>query len=180
MALIDTGFSETVEGIGEAAEGLSEVFVPNATRAMELAAEIHQATLATAAAEFEFSGTGWFDRVINGLNRLPRPMLALGTLGLFIHAMADPQGFAARMVGLQEVPEPLWWLLGAIVSFYFGARELHYTRNTRGRGPASGTGHTPRQRRRLRDRLGGIFRRRQRAAPETGPENPALSEWRGN
>jgi hypothetical protein len=26
------------------------------------------------------------------------------------------------------VPEPLWWLLGAIVSFYFGARELHYQR----------------------------------------------------
>lgn len=26
------------------------------------------------------------------------------------------------------MPEPLWWLLGAIVSFYFGARELHYRR----------------------------------------------------
>jgi hypothetical protein len=26
------------------------------------------------------------------------------------------------MVGLALVPEPLWWLLGAIVSFYFGAR----------------------------------------------------------
>jgi hypothetical protein len=32
------------------------------------------------------------------------------------------------MVGLAEVPEPLWWLLGAIVGFYFGARELHYRR----------------------------------------------------
>jgi Holin of 3TMs, for gene-transfer release len=26
------------------------------------------------------------------------------------------------------VPEPLWWLLGAIVGFYFGAREAHYFR----------------------------------------------------
>jgi len=26
------------------------------------------------------------------------------------------------MAGLATVPEPLWWLLGAIVSFYFGAR----------------------------------------------------------
>ena len=26
------------------------------------------------------------------------------------------------MAGLALVPEPLWWLLGAIVSFYFGAR----------------------------------------------------------
>jgi hypothetical protein len=28
----------------------------------------------------------------------------------------------ARMEGLALVPEPLWWLMGAIVSFYFGAR----------------------------------------------------------
>jgi hypothetical protein len=54
--------------------------------------------------------------------------MALGTIGLFVFAMADPEGFAARMVGLAEVPEPLWWLLGAIVGFYFGARELHYRR----------------------------------------------------
>jgi hypothetical protein len=32
------------------------------------------------------------------------------------------------MQGLGFVPEPLWWLLGAIVSFYFGARELHHLR----------------------------------------------------
>ena len=124
MGLIDRalGGGETVGRVGEAAEGLTEVFVPNATRAMELAADIHQATLATAAAEFQFSGDNWFDRMINGINRLPRPFLALGTLGLFIYAMRDPVGFAERMVGLQEVPEPLWWLLGVIVSFYFGAR----------------------------------------------------------
>ena len=32
------------------------------------------------------------------------------------------------MVGLEQVPEPLWWLLGAVVSFYFGAREAYYFR----------------------------------------------------
>ncbi|MFT4743258.1 MAG: hypothetical protein ACI91Z_001233, partial [Yoonia sp.] len=65
---------------------------------------------------------GWFDRFIDGLNRLPRPMLALGTIGLFVAAMTDPVWFAERMVGVTAVPEPLWWLMGAIVSFYFGAR----------------------------------------------------------
>ena len=45
--------------------------------------------------------------------------------------MIDPEAFAKRMVGLNAVPEPLWWLLGAIVAFYFGARETHYFR-TRG------------------------------------------------
>jgi hypothetical protein len=60
--------------------------------------------------------------VIDGLNRLPRPALALGTLGLFVSAMVDPVWFASRMQGVALVPEPLWWLMGAIVSFYFGAR----------------------------------------------------------
>ena len=48
--------------------------------------------------------------------------MAFGMLGLFIAAMVDPIWFADRMAGLSLVPEPLWWLLGAIVSIYFGAR----------------------------------------------------------
>lgn len=72
-----------------------------------------------------------YDRIIDGLNRLPRPLLALGTLGLFVHAMMDPEAFARRMTGLAAVPEPLWWLLGAVVSFHFGAREAHYLRSGR-------------------------------------------------
>ncbi|WP_425537333.1 holin family protein [Phaeobacter gallaeciensis] len=59
---------------------------------------------------------------MDGINRLPRPLLALGTVGLMVSAMANPSWFAARMQGLAAVPEPLWWLLGVIVSFYFGAR----------------------------------------------------------
>jgi hypothetical protein len=79
--------------------------------------------------EYHLPSLGWFDRVVNGLNRLPRPFLAFGTIGLFVYAMVDPPGFAARMVGLNAVPEPLWWLLGAVVAFYFGARETFYFRN---------------------------------------------------
>ena len=36
--------------------------------------------------------------------------------------MIEPLWFAERMQGIALVPEPLWWLLGVIVSFYFGAR----------------------------------------------------------
>lgn len=117
-----------VTSLGDAAKGLSEVFVPNATdgRALEHAA--HRAALDQLSAEFAREAVGRFDRFVDGLNRLPRPMLALGTLGLFSYSMVAPTGFAVRMDGLSYVPEPLWWLLGAIVSFYFGARELHYRR----------------------------------------------------
>lgn len=119
----------TVAAIGEAAKGVAEVFTPSATRRMELSAEAQMAALRQLGEEYQHPALSWFDRLVNGLNRLPRPFLAFGTLGLFVYAMVDPVGFAARMVGLNAVPEPLWWLLGAIVAFYFGARETWYFRN---------------------------------------------------
>jgi len=122
------GMGSAAKQIGEAVGGVAEVFVGN--RAEREAAIETRLAGAVSQFEGEFASAGalWFDRFVNGLNRLPRPMLALGTLGLFVYAMAEPAGFSTRMQGLGLVPEPLWWLLGAIVSFYFGARELHHQR----------------------------------------------------
>lgn len=114
--------------VGQAVTSVAEVFVPNATKKMEAAQDAYIAALDEHGAEFRYIRPGLFDRFVNGLNRLPRPMLAFGIIGLFIYAMLDPVAFAQRMVGLNSVPEPLWWLLGAIVGFYFGAREAHYFR----------------------------------------------------
>lgn len=123
------GTPAAVQTLGTAVSTVAEVFTPNATKKMEADAKSYQAALDEHGAEFQYSRPGVFDRIVNGLNRLPRPMLALGTLALFVYAMVDPVHFAQRMVGLNYVPEPLWWLLGAIVSFYFGAREAYYLRN---------------------------------------------------
>lgn len=99
-----------------------EVFRPNAEAEAVREAAKSAAALAQFAAEFSQPRRGFFDRCIDGLNRLPRPFLALGTLGLFVAALVDPVWFAQRMQGIALVPEPMWWLMGAIVSFYFGAR----------------------------------------------------------
>jgi len=100
----------------------AEVFVENAEAGAQRAQTARGQAMAQYGAEFNLPRQGWFDRFMDGLNRLPRPALALGTLGLFVSAMVDPLWFAARMQGIALVPEPLWWLLGVIVSFYFGAR----------------------------------------------------------
>lgn len=118
-----------VAALGSAVKGVAEVFTPSATRRMELSAQAQMSALDQLGAEYQNPGAGFFDRLVNGLNRLPRPFLAFGTLGLFTYAMVDPVGFTHRMSGLHAVPEPLWWLLGAIVAFYFGARETHYFRD---------------------------------------------------
>jgi len=122
------GLGTSAEKIGGVIERVAEVFVSNKTKADTHAYQRQSASLDQYAREFKNKSNSKFDRFINGLNRLPRPILALGTVGLFSFAMVDPVSFSDRMIGLERVPDPLWWLLGAIVSFYFGARELHYVR----------------------------------------------------
>ena len=151
------GAPAATTAIGQAATSVAEVFTPNATKKMQAAHDAYIAALGEYGAEYQYVRDGRFDRFVNGLNRLPRPMLALGTLGLFVYAMIDPDSFSRRMIGLNHVPDPLWWLLAAIVGFYFGAREAHYFRTGR---PVMVAPSDP-------------------AAPGAGGgENPALEAWR--
>lgn len=99
-----------------------EVFRENAENAGERAATVQTEVLRQFAAEFSKSRQSAFDVFIDGLNRLPRPLMALGTLALIGASMYVQIWFSGRMQGLILVPEPMWWLMGAIVSFYFGAR----------------------------------------------------------
>ncbi|MCC5968456.1 MAG: holin family protein [Pararhodobacter sp.] len=155
-----------VSALGQSVSGVAEVFRPNATRALELGHDAWMAAHSSHTAEFAHARAGRFDAFVNGLNRLPRPLLALGTLALFIYAMAEPEGFGLRMRGLAEVPDPLWWLLGAVVAFYFGAREAHHLRVTRPVLPAAnGQPSSP---------PASI-----QPSDDTNPSgNPALAAWR--
>lgn len=159
MALFVRGGAER---LGRTGATLVDALRPNATRQLQLGHDAFAATQAAYAAEFGHAPQGWFDRLINGLNRLPRPVLALATPGLFGYAMVDPAGFSLRMQGLAQVPEPLWWLMGAVVAFYFGARETHYLREHR---PLTSPAANPSP-----------------AEPPTAPAaargNPALADWR--
>ena len=157
MGLISNWISgaSAVSALGNAVRGVAEVFTPNASRSQELGAAAQQAALSQLGAEYASAGPGWFDRMVNGLNRLPRPMLAFGTLGLFVYAMVEPEAFARRMIGLNYVPEPLWWLLGAVVGFYFGAREAFHFRTNPTRVVAG-----------------------ELAPAALPPTNAALNEWR--
>ncbi|PZQ46709.1 MAG: hypothetical protein DI556_19635 [Rhodovulum sulfidophilum] len=168
--------------VAGAARDLAGVLVGDRAAREAAEAELGQAALAQFGAEFRRAPAGRFDRFMDGLNRLPRPLLVGGTLGLFAHAMVAPESFARRMESLALVPEPLWWLLGAIVSFYFGARELHYARG-RSRPAAAATEEPARPGQPF---LGALLARAKPApTPPTPAEraadpnfNAALEEWR--
>ena len=122
MGLIEQVFSLVFGGGRNAVVETVEVFRENAEAGARRDSDARHQSLVQFAAEFNIPERSGFDRVMDGVNRLPRPALALGTFSLFVAAMTDPVWFAARMQGLALVPEPLWWLLGVVVSFYFGAR----------------------------------------------------------
>jgi hypothetical protein len=165
----------------------AEIFRVNADAADRRAARARSAALDQLAAEFDRPRRGRFDRVIDGLNRIPRPAMAFGTLALFVAAMTDPVWFAERMQGIQLVPEPLWWLLAAIVSFYFGARHQAKGQEFQ-RSLAATMARTPQVMDNIAALRGmapgapGLAGTHRDAALElasTAPDdNPALNDWR--
>ena len=132
MGLINSLLGGGIAGVGEAVATVGRVFVGDRGAREAAHHDETMATLGQYAAEFRRVGNRtWWDALVDGLNRLPRPLLALGTVGLFAYAMGDPVGFAIRMEGLNLVPDELWYLLGAVVGFFFGARELSHGRKVR-------------------------------------------------
>lgn len=113
----------SLRNLGETAADLAEALVegePGATAPMPAP------KLDTA------QGRKGYDRAIDAMNRLPRPATALGTLALVGFALVDPAGFEARMQALAAMPDQLWWIVGGVLTFTFGAREAFYMRATRG------------------------------------------------
>ena len=86
-------------------------------------ADANAATHTQFAAEFGHT-KNWFDSMVDGLNRLPRPVFAFGTIYLFVLCWIDPVAFAKGAVNLELMPQEAWWILGTIVVFFFGGR-LH-------------------------------------------------------
>lgn len=76
--------------------------------------------------EFSYSAANRtaLDAFVDGLNRLPRPIFALGTIALFVWCAIDPPAFAVAMTSMALIPEPLWSVLFLIIGFFFVNRTL--------------------------------------------------------
>lgn len=66
----------------------------------------------------------WWDSLVDGLNRLPRPIMTFGVIWLFYSCMTDPAAFAVSMEALGLMPTSGWALLMTIVGFWFGGKFL--------------------------------------------------------
>lgn len=170
MSLFSTVWATFFGGERNVVRETVEVFRENAEGTSIRAHDLQSTALQQFAAEFASPSKGGFDRFMDGVNRLPRPLLALGALGLMAAAMVDPLWFAARMQGIALVPEPLWWLLGIIVSFYFGARSQAKAQDFQ-EGLARSLARVPQVVQNI-ESLNGAGQPNEKAS-----ENPALDSW---
>ena len=124
------GWLSIITGLFRPARELVEVFKPNAENEAErghaerLALSAQDlASLEQFAAEFQPRPNGtWWDSFIDGLNRVPRPLITLGVLAFFVLAPLDPLRFAQIARAYELMPDGFWALLSIIVAFYFGGR----------------------------------------------------------
>ena len=119
-----------IAGLVRPARELVEVFKPNAENEAErghaerLALSAQDlASLQQFAAEFHprSKRTRW-DSFVDGLNRLPRPLITLSVGAFFVLAPLDPLRFAQVARAYELMPDGFWALLSIIVAFYFGGR----------------------------------------------------------
>lgn len=64
----------------------------------------------------------WWDSFVDGLNRLPRPLLVGAILSFFVLAPLNPTKFLEIAEAYKLMPPGYWALLSIIIGFYFGGR----------------------------------------------------------
>lgn len=100
-----------------------EVFRPDAEASASRAFDLDSATLAQLSSEFhQRQNRTWFDALVDGLNRLPRPVMVITVFGLLIWTAIDPIRMAEVFTAWAIIPVGLWTIIGVIVSFFFGGR----------------------------------------------------------
>ena len=87
------------------------------------------ATIGQFAAEFQVENRTMFDSLIDGLNRLPRPAIVTMVIAYFNLSWVDSIQFQIINKGLDTIPNDMWVIAIAIISFYSVAREITKSRD---------------------------------------------------
>lgn len=119
-----------IPSIFKGGKEVAEVFVENKEKKGERGhlerlgdMDLTRSTMEQFAAEFHkrSNRTRW-DSFVDGLNRLPRPLLTIVVIGFFVLAPVDPERFLLIAKAYELMPAGYWALLSVIIGFYFGGR----------------------------------------------------------
>ncbi|MGE4221616.1 MAG: 3TM-type holin [Alphaproteobacteria bacterium] len=127
------------------------------------------AAIQSAAAEFapRENRTRW-DSFIDGLNRLPRPLLAFMVIAVLVWAPLDPTGFARVMTAYGLIPEWLVIVMGQVILLFCGGRMLE-------RWPGRLAGPSAQAVQSTLALMDDLRRREQPAPPSAPPSAPSFA-----
>jgi hypothetical protein len=115
--------ASSVEGLGNAVSNVVGTIWGSRSDKDTAIHDEQMAILAEFAAEFAGRPPKtWWDSFVDGLNRLPRPMITFGLISVFLWAFYDPAGFVGYMSAMEVVPDELWIMWLSILAFWFGGR----------------------------------------------------------
>ena len=127
MGILSSILGINPEKILDSASGLAKIFVgdksereSNTHSEQESAFDVLQAEAAAQSRE----NRNWFDSLIDGINRIPRPLGFFSVIGILIWCPIDPASFANAMVSYQLVPEWLALIVGQVFLMFYGGRLL--------------------------------------------------------
>lgn len=111
-------------GDRNAVRDVAEVFRVNAEAAAQRSHEGDAAALRQFTAEFagRTNRTKW-DSLIDGLNRLPRPLLSLAVFWVLVWTPVNPPMMAEVFTAWALIPDYAWALILLVVTFFFGGRQ---------------------------------------------------------
>lgn len=123
MGLAKLLFGGGVTQIANGVKAVAGVFSPNAEASDKRDASYNTAALAQYAAEFHArQNRTWFDSLVDGLNRLVRPVTTIGVLCVIPATIIYPEQTSVAFAALALLPAGYWAIVGVIVSFYYGGR----------------------------------------------------------
>ncbi|WP_425099156.1 3TM-type holin [Tropicibacter sp. S64] len=102
---------------------VAEVFKVNAEAADARGNSLDSAALEQFAAEFAArANRTWWDSLVDGLNRLPRPIMALWAIWVLAWTPVNPAFMSEVFAAWAIIPNVVWGVILTIVTFFFGGR----------------------------------------------------------
>lgn len=125
MSLIGTILAGGVSTIVDSAAGLARVFVKDKTEGQQLDAAQQASVSEQFSAEFnDRRNRTWWDSLIDGVNRLPRPVIAFSVIAMMFWPVIDPIEFSIVMQAYSIVPAWVAGLFIQVVALFFGGKFL--------------------------------------------------------
>lgn len=120
-------------GGGKVIKETAEVFTVNKEAQSQRGADLDMAVLAQYASEFrDLQQRNWFDALVDGVNRLIRPMLTICVILPLILTPLYPEKMAIVFSAWALLPELYWGILLAVIGFFFGGRMQKYAIKAKG------------------------------------------------